>query len=240
MVNITRHVGKIENTGQKCVIVYRALPEAEAAGSMALIVQTDQLPDMMHDNLMEVLNSAAAQQTHDLFNVLNRRKFGDGSNMLQSLHFKGFLKKVPVDNVILYPMPNRALPLRKANVEIGTIDGYEDLSKVINPNEPDLAKELAKDIPINEEVDIASSNIIPSEDRQAIAAGLLAQATLMEDEAKCKREEAYTIDPALRPSKGRPALSEEEVERRKVKKNKKRREEYALRVKEGKEGKEST
>lgn len=227
MVAITRHVGKISNTGQKCVIVYRALPpgQGETSSSMALIVQTDQLPDMMHDNLMEILKSPAAQQTHDLFNVLNRRKFGDGSNMLESLHYKGYLKKVPIDNVMLYPMPNQPLPLSEANAAIGDVAGYDNIDKTTKPIEPSLAEQLVSDVPITE-------SVVPEGEKSAIAAGLIAQADLLEADAKSKREEAYTLDPSLKPSKGRPALSEEEAERRKAEKNKKRREAYAKAKKE--------
>jgi len=182
-----------------------------------LVVQTDQLPDMMHDNLMEILKSPAAQQTHDLFNVLNRRKFGDGSNMLESLHYKGFLKKVPISNVVLYPMPNQPLPLAEANKAIGGVAGYDTMHITAANPEPSILEQVL-DIP---------SSVVPEGDKVAIAAGLVVQAEMLEEDARRKKEEAYTLDPSLRPSKGRPALSEEEAERRKVLKNEKRRKDYA-------------
>lgn len=214
MAKIFRHTGKLTNTGQRCVVVFRKVPGEE---SHALVVQPDQLPDMYHDNLMDVLGEAPAQNTHDLSEVLHRRQFGDGSPMLRTLHERGYLKKVPVENVTLYPLPNHPLPLADANREI---DGNPAPTQVKSTNN-------AQDVV--EKTVIPVENVPPSnaQDPAAIAANLLAQAKLLEEDADRLKQQAYDIHPESKPKKGRPTLSEEEKERRKEEKNTRRREKYA-------------
>lgn len=89
MSNITRHVG-IDHLGNKLVVIFRELPEDP---EHCLVVQSSTLPDIYHDNLMNVVESQESQQTIDLYEVLSRRVFGDGSPMLQTLHVRGLIKK---------------------------------------------------------------------------------------------------------------------------------------------------
>lgn len=199
MADLIRHVGKINNTGARVVVVFRKLPDDD---SSCLIVETDRLPDSYHQNLMTIVNSADSQQTVDLYNVLARRTFGDGSNVLNTLHSGNFLRKVPTSLVTLYPYPNVALPLTDANV---AIDGTTATSTL---------EEVIEEIPVmlGTPKDQATSKL-------QVAAGL-------EQEMEKLREEAYVLCPELRPNKGRPKLSEEEAEAAKNKRNEKRREKY--------------
>ena len=48
----TKHVGKLSNTGKKCVVVFRELPEDK---ENCLIVDTDACPDWMHDDIMNAV-----------------------------------------------------------------------------------------------------------------------------------------------------------------------------------------
>jgi len=208
MSKITRHVGKVKNTGLRCVVVLRKMPGENGATEdrdHALIIESDSLPDMYHDNLMVAVNSAEAQQTHDLYSILARRSFSDGGNMINTLHQKGFMRKVKVDDVVLHPMPNHTLSLRMAN---DSIDGITATTSA--------AEEKFAQPPTAAPVNAAES----------VARGLIVQAELLELEASKKREEAYTIDPSLRPTVGRPTLSSEEKSLRKIKRNEKRRERY--------------
>ena len=210
MSNLKRHVGRLTNTGQRCVVVFRKIPTAsnemkDADPNWALIVQTDQLPDMYHDNIMQVIDSKEAQQSLDLFIVLQRRTFGDGTNILTTLHNRGFISKVKVDDVTLYPFPNHPLPLRDAN---NAMDGVVTTTLPIANNEDSA--------PIPNNVDVS-----------AVAAGLIVEAEMLESEANAKKEQAYSLDPSLRPKKGRKNLSEEEKARRHEMSNTKRREKYA-------------
>ena len=210
MANIVRHVGKLKNTGVKCVVVFRKI-EGRTEENIpedrehAIIVETDTLSDMYQDNLRKVVESPEAQQTHDLYTVLNRRTFSDGGNMLTTLHNKGLLRKVPTDLVVLHPLPNQLLMLREANNAIDGVDVYNPLPKSVT------------ETPVQTE----------TEQKTSVAHGLLAQAALLEEDARKKREEAYALDPSLKPTVGRVELSQEEKQRRKAESNAKRRKKKA-------------
>jgi hypothetical protein len=231
MAELRRHTGKLKNTGQRCIVVFRELPDEPDS---ALIVQPDQLPDAYHSNLMSVLDETATQQELELSEILNRRMFNDGVVMLQALHSKGFLTKTSVDNVDLYPLPNTPLPLREANIAINAAKGGDFAARSAeNKNKHDAKAGLSgSQVPVDGQAGFRNltEGVVPTdagEDSAAVAAGLIVQAELLEQDAMALRDKAYMLDESLRPSKGRPKLSDEERARRTDIKNKKRRDEYA-------------
>jgi len=179
-----KHVGILGTTGVRCMVVFRKVPGDE---SHCLIVETDHLSDMYHDNIIEICNSRESQEALELHEVLNRRTFGDGLNALQALHYKGFLRKVPVSQVTLLPFPNQKLPLELLNAQLdGKMDDYNN--KAAEVKQAEINKQRA-DNPMSD----------PS-DPKAIAKGLLVQADMLESEAKRKRAEALSLDPSLAPA----------------------------------------
>lgn len=204
---LIRHIGRIKSTGAKCVVVFRKLPADPASGiaedrEFALVVETGAIPDAFHDNMIDVVNSPEAQQTHNLYEVFARRLFLDGTQMLATLHQRGWLRKMAVDNVVLYPLPSVPLGLREANDSIDAI---------------------THDVPLPRKED--GTVALPPEELASTARGLLAQAELLELDAAAKRLEAYTLDPSLRPI-GRPKTSDVEKEKAKERENAKRRDLY--------------
>ena len=116
MATPMKHVGKV---GEKpCVVLYREVP---GEPDFALIVQTTNLPDAQHDALMNIVQSAEAQEANEVSEVLDRRQFSDGSNMLQQLHFDKRIEKVSVDLVSLTPTPSNSISLAEVNAEIRKI-----------------------------------------------------------------------------------------------------------------------
>lgn len=107
-----KHVGKMKNNGAKIVVAYRTLP---GDSSSALVVGTGNLGDSYHDALMNLIQDNSAQQANELAEVLAVRKFPDGSNILEWLHNRGHLKKVPTKGVIMTPTPQSAIPLDELN-----------------------------------------------------------------------------------------------------------------------------
>lgn len=197
MAQLMKHVGKF---GEKpCVVVFRELPGEQ---DYCLIVQTDNLDSRQHDDLMNVVQSLEAQSSNDISEVLFRRQFTDGSNMLNSLHYGKKLQKVPVGLVQLTPSPNQALPLEQVNAEIRKLKGgYTPPVNDASHLNDDTTK------PVSELEAKASAD---DEGVASIAKNLLAQATLMEEdatallkEAETKKQEAFRLDPSLRPP-GRP------------------------------------
>lgn len=210
MATMKRHVGQ-DHLGNRVVVIFRELPEDS---EHCLVVQSNTLSDMYHDNLMNVIDSTEAQQTVNLYEVLNRRVFGDGEHMLNALHDKGLLRKMKVDQINLLPMPNRQLPLREAN---NAIRGQSVSTAQTAPQtvtEGSVSQPEVQATPLANEggtvVDTAPDRAPSAEDqRKAQASNLLMQARLMEDDAKAKRQQAYELDPSLKQG-GRPSKKAKE------------------------------
>jgi len=129
-----KHVGKMKNNSAKVAVVFRTLP---GDVNSALVVGTNGLSDMYHDNLMSVLESDSGQQANELADVLAVRKYPDGTNILEYLHTNGHLKKVPTKTILMTPDTKTLLPLDQLNQIIADQQGIklEDL----NPSPEELA-----------------------------------------------------------------------------------------------------
>lgn len=192
--NLKKHAGQLANTGVRVAVVFRKLPNDE---NYCLIVETERLPDSYHDYVIQCLNSKEAAETNEFYEVLNRRTFPDGLNCLTALHQRGFLRKEPVSNVTMLPLPGQAVPLALINA---TIDGkLEEYKK--SKSDSTTSTPSKKDEPVQPTA---------VEGNEAVARNLIAQAEMLEEDARLKREQAYTMVPSLKPGKGRPKLSEEE------------------------------
>ena len=183
---LKKHAGQLLNTGVRVAVVFRKLPNDE---SNCLIVETERLPDSYHDYLIQCLNSKESVETNDFYEVLNRRTFPDGLNCLTALHQRGYLRKEPVTNITMLPLPGQAVPLALINA---TIDKKVDEYMAKQSGQQVVAPVVLPTIPVG--------------DPSAIAKGLILQAEILEKDAAAKREEAYALDPDSRPGRGRPAL----------------------------------
>jgi hypothetical protein len=206
---LKKHAGQLSNTGARIAVVFRKLPNDDRS---CLIVETARLPDSYHDYLIQCLNSREAMETNDFFEVLNRRTFPDGLNCLTALHQRGHLRKEPVSNVTMLPLPGQAVPLALINA---TIDKKVDEYVKEQDAPPRTAAEKAT---------IATDLANKMQDPVALARGLLVQAELLEADASTKREEAYALAPDLRPGRGRPSLPEDVKELKAEERRSKRRE----------------
>lgn len=202
---LKKHAGQLANTGVRVAVVFRKLPNDD---SSCLIVETERLPDSYHDYVIQCMNSKESFETNEFFEVLNRRTFPDGLNCLTALHQRGFLRKEPVSNVIMIPLPGKTVPLALINA---TID-----NKVAEYQ----AKQKSQDTSSVADA-IAAAKGAAIGDPASIAKGLIMQAEMLETDAAKKREEAYALAPELKPGKGRPSLPEdikaEKLEERKAK-----------------------
>ena len=184
---VLKHVGKY---GEKpCVVVFREVPNEP---ENALIVETTSLDDQKHDDLMNIVQSLEAQESNEISEVLSRRQFPDGSNVLNDLHFSKKLIKVASNLVFLTPTPTDKIALADVNKEIKKLD---------EGTNPPLNTEVNPDTLMEQQIDESSVN--------SQAEGLLAQAELIEgdakammEDAKAKRQAAYDLDPSLAPKKG--------------------------------------
>jgi hypothetical protein len=105
-----KHVGK--HNDKRCVIVFRKIPELD---HMSLVVYSDLLPRMVHDEIMRALESPQGQEARELSDVLFRTIMADGHNCLESLHRNGLLKKVPTNQVLVTPTSTSSVRLDELN-----------------------------------------------------------------------------------------------------------------------------
>lgn len=184
---VLKHVGKY---GEKpCVVVFREVPNEP---ENCLIVETTSLEDQKHDDLMNVVQSLEAQEANEISEVLSRRQFTDGSNMLNDLHFTKKLIKVASDLVFLTPTPTDKIALAEVNKEI---------NKLETGSNPPLNTEVNPDVVMEQQISESSA--------KSQAEGLLVQAELIEkdaqvmlQDAEAKKQAAYDLDPSLAPKKG--------------------------------------
>lgn len=214
MAQLMKHVGKF---GEKpCVVIFRELP---GEPEYCLIVQTDTLESRQHDDLMNVIQSMEAQESNDISEVLHRRQFTDGSNMLSSLHYSKKLQKVPVNHVSLTPTPSQKIQLSEVNAEINKIKGgytppkTDPASQEHRVTTENIEQQPVSQAPIETDPGLAAQQTADADAGTSsadIARNLIAQAGLMEEdaagllrEAEAKKAEAYRLDPSLK-GPGRP------------------------------------
>jgi len=195
-----KHVGKMKNNGARVAVAFRTIPGDPHS---ALVIGTNGLADAYHDSLMSLIESEGAQQANELADVLAVRKFPDGSNMLEWLHSRGSLKKVPTNLVLMTPDNKSQIQLDELNILIADQKGLtleqlaitEGEMIVVEPNAPatqnkwDKAREdratakAAKD----EAETVADRNLSPAEMRS--------RADALYKEAARLRKEADAVDP---------------------------------------------
>ena len=133
-----KHVGKINNTGTRVVVAFRVVP---GEANQCLVIYSDSLPNMYHDNLMEVVESPEGQSEFELGNVLGRRMFANGQYMLTALHRQNFIKNIKSELVTMTPGGKAEIPLPTLNQMIADQKGVtvEDLAGVIDKTEGEIA-----------------------------------------------------------------------------------------------------
>lgn len=203
-----KHTGQLNNTGKNVVVVFMQLPDD---GDHALVIDTDALPDMFNEALRKVVESMEAQQSKNLADVLARRMSPDGSNMtmLQKFHMAGRLMKTPVSNVTMVPRKGVRWPLTEVISAMNQTDaevplGFDDL-------DPETKAEIAANL---KKFNVHAVNAEGESEAgvKAQAANLLEMARMLEMDAQHKREQAYKLNPELRPSvktaKQKPPVSD--------------------------------
>jgi len=119
-----KHVGK--HNQRKVAIVYRQVPDED---HMCLVVYTDSLPMMVHDEAMKVLESEVGQNAKELADALFRHVMPDGNNCLTAIHRAGFLKKVPCNQVIVTPTAKATVRLDELNKILKEMEAGEEAVK---------------------------------------------------------------------------------------------------------------
>lgn len=207
-----KHVGLIENVGRRCIVVFREIYDETGVviePDNCLVVETDSLPDFVHQDIISIVESEPAQRTGNLYEVLARTRISDGSVALSWLSANGRLKKVSTNNVMLLPDSNTKIKLSKINriIELEK-SGYsqKDIERIIQ-DDTDQAPRRKERIDTSnfEEKLLNESNATPVVEEalsdSQLAQNLLTQAEQFLKEAERLTEQAYSIAPNLKPKK---------------------------------------
>ena len=208
MANI-KHVGQIANTGMKCIVVFREIYDEKGnvqEANNCLVVETERLPDMEHDDMVRVVESPAGQEAGQFYEIAHRSMFADGINMLVKLNHHGYLKKYPTDQILMTPNSSTSIKLsdineivRKQNTGMSPQDIQN--SMIDDTDKPArTSSSLSQSQTIDQAVDTGEQVI----DDSALAQTMLDQAKTYEQEVTRLREEAYAMAPSLKPKRGRP------------------------------------
>lgn len=178
-----KHVGRIGD--RKVAVVFREVPGED---HMALVLYTQTLPAAWHDAVMKVIESAPAQNSENLGDVLFRSLLPDGRVMLETFHIEGMIKKVQASQVLMTPTSaHPGVRLDELNKIINELKiGGEAAKKLA---EIDAGAGLASTPPLRdaagrkvakETASVAPTGIL---DDAALAKNMMEQAKRMEQEA---------------------------------------------------------
>lgn len=187
-----KHVGKMKNNDAKVVVAYRTLPGDPYS---ALVIGTGSLGDSYHDALMNVLQDVSGQQANEFADILAVRKFPDGSNMLEWLHTRGQLKKVPTNIVLMTPTSQTSIPLDELNVLIAEQKGVslEDLAVGAETTKTANNSKKVESQESKTTNDVVSENMTPTQ--------LRSKADALFKEAQKLRKQADELDPPKKKTK---------------------------------------
>ena len=127
MAQELKHVGRVIATNKKVLVAYRTLP---GDAHYCLIVPTENLPDIYHDALINLVESSAGQEAYEFAEAMDRTQFPDGARMLPALHASGRLIKAPTSSIEMTPTTGFSIMLSELNQVIAEQRGVavDDLS----------------------------------------------------------------------------------------------------------------
>lgn len=146
MPEFIKHVGQVNGTGKKCVVVFREIP---GATDSCLVVETETLPQLYHDDVISAVESDAAQEDMDFFKYATRSTLHDGRNMLEAMHLSGWMKKLPTSEVTMLPTREIKISLHDLNKQLSSLnnDG-RTTSGDISAEEPSTPPGVLDDVKI--------------------------------------------------------------------------------------------
>ena len=208
MANL-KHVGQIANTGLKCIVVFREIYDENGnvqEPDNCLVVETERLPDMEHDDIVRVVESPAGQEAEEFYQIAPRSMFADGINMLVKLNNRGYLKKYPTKQILMTPNSHTSVPLNEINEIIRKQKTGMSEQDITNSmvDDTDSAPRTATTLSPSQTIDQAVNTGEQAMDDTAQYQTMLEQAKTYEAEVTRLREEAYAMAPDLKPKRGRP------------------------------------
>lgn len=204
-----KHVGRIKNTGRRCIIVFREIYDENGNAvdhNNCLVLESESLPDAEHQDIMQIVESATMQENSNAYEVFARSRLGNGQTALAWMHATGRLRKMPTNNVELTPDSQNVIALDQLNTIVRMQAAGATQAEIENalrddtdsaPRDAALTESTPAPAPEPQTQDGGDGVL----DDAAIAKGRLDQAILFEAQAKELREQAYELDPSLKPKK---------------------------------------
>jgi hypothetical protein len=182
-----KHVARVKATNKKCLVAYRTLP---GDAHHCLIVPTENMPDIYHDAIINLVESGSGQDAYEFADALDRNQFPDGSNMLRWLHGNGRLIKAPTSNVEMTPNTQVTILLSELNQIIAEQRGVaiDDLSLKSDTKEKTEARRIEDVENIDEAVKVDAKAMATSTATVEVAQP--ADDATPEDRAKFFRSQA--------------------------------------------------
>ena len=213
---VLKHVGRIKNTGARCVVVFREMYNEKGEvidEHNCLVFESQSLPDAEHQELMRIVESGSAQSTGDLFEVLARERLGTGLPALAWLNQTNRLRKFPTNNVELTPDSITVLGLDQLNTIVKMQKAgksQQDIENVLQDDTDQSPRVSETATQVLDDNVVTPSDADPQTgsgvlDDAAIAKSYLEQATLFEAQAKDLRTQAETLVPTVKPKRARRA-----------------------------------
>jgi hypothetical protein len=200
----TKHVGRIIKTKKKCGVVYRVVPgEPESC----VVVMTESLDAADHDSLINLINSATAQDAYELGEAMARSQLSDGSNMLARFHSTGRMQKVATNLVEMTPNNNASINLAELNNIIAQQKGVTVDDLALGGAKPAVANTgvtNAADAYVTPSMAAMDEAVTTNDgilDDESIAKQLRSQADSMFKEAQRLRSEAEELAPTKKATK---------------------------------------
>ena len=163
-----KHIGMHRTLGVRYVVLFRETP---GEPDTCLVVESDSLNPMIHDNLMAAVESPECQGANHLGEALDSRLTTSGENLFRHLHNNGLIRKVKIDEVVLTPTPGTRVGLREIN---NIINGKDPSEGTPTPAANDAAPVATAPAPV--------SAPVTTDDPVALAKQLLAQAVRLNPE----------------------------------------------------------
>lgn len=186
-----KHVGRVRTTDSKVVVVFPQVPNED---DQCLVIYPTSLPNWLHDAVMATIESDKAQNMAVLAYALDGAYDQHAKeSLLGVLHRGGFLRKMPVESVVLYPNNRTAIPLAdwiKSPEYQNPMKRVEEIQK----------KKLESERLSEEQRNHHAHNMKVQEDetKRNMARSLLQHADMLEQDVRRKREEAFRLVPSLR------------------------------------------
>jgi hypothetical protein len=194
-----KHVGRIKATGKKVLVAFRTLP---GDAYSALVVPTENMPDEMHNAIINCVESPAAQEAYEFADALDRTQFPDGSRMLPNLHQTGRLIKVSTDQVEMTPTIGVSILLSELNQIIAEQRGVavDGLAVPMSSNDRAKANTTVTEVARSEEVkpplsETTESVVTPTGTPEEQAKFYRSQADKLAKEAAAMRRMAEELAP---------------------------------------------